>query len=123
MQGEHVPIVFFPRFSTFAGAAGKYYTQPVDMLGFETASITVFRGMITGGGGPTVAFEFEQSTDLIEWESMGPPFDPSSAGNVPATQQVGLPIARRYVRLYVVLGGADPVITLFAIGWAARTEQ
>ena len=35
--GEKVPIVFFPRFTTVAGVNIEFWTQPMDMLDFETA--------------------------------------------------------------------------------------
>lgn len=121
MQGEKVPMAFFPRFSTFTSAT-VFWTQPMDLIGFEQIQLTVFRSMMSGGT-PSLEFYLEESADGNDWEDMTAPFDPAAGlGNVEKTVQKSVIVARRFVRAGLKLMGTDPLVTVFMIGWAARTE-
>lgn len=122
MSGEKVPMAFFPRFSTFTSIA-TYWTQPIDMIGFDEIQLTVFRSVITGGGAPTLLFYIQESADGIEWYNSVPAFDPDGTGtNIAATAQKQLLLQRRFVRMGLeILTGTAPTVTVFAVGWASRT--
>ena len=113
--GEKVPMVFFPRFTTFVGNT-TFSTTPIDMLGFSGFSVTAFRGKMTGTS-PSISFEIQQSADLEDWHDL------ETAWNVPeSTSETRVIIpSRRYVRMAVILGGSDPSVTCFAVGYADRT--
>ena len=122
MTGEKVPMAFFPRLSTFTSIA-VFWTQPIDMIGFEEIQITAFRSVMTGGGGPTLLMYIQESADGLEWQNGVPPFDPDlSATNLAATIQKQMNVQRRFVRMGLeILTGTAPTVTVFAVGWAART--
>jgi hypothetical protein len=120
-DGEKVPLVFFPRFTTLTSAA-TFWSTPIDMIEFDTFQLTCFRSVITGGGAPTITFYIQHSADLIEWTDLIASFDPSAGDNVAGTVDKNGLVERRYVRVGVALGvTASPSATVFAIGWAART--
>lgn len=122
-DGEKVPLVFFPRFTTLTSAQA-FWTTPIDMIEFESFQLTCFRSVITGGGAPTITFYIQHSADLIDWVDMVGSFDPSSGVNVPGTVDKNGIVERRYVRVGVELGvTASPVATVFVQGWAARTVR
>ena len=125
-SGERVPVVFFPRFTALTGSGGtptEYISTPVDMLGFTFLSVTVFRSKIVHGGLDAILFAFEQSTDLVKFVDLGSPFDPAGGPNVAAEINFLGDIFRRYVRLKVTLdSAADNTGTIFAVGWASRTQ-
>lgn len=126
MEGERVPIVFHPRFTTLTATSTStaYTTTPMDMLGFNGISVELFRSKITGPATPTIAFQFEGSMDLDGWDDLGSPIDPSSgtnvAGNVLSTQQINY----RYLRLRTtVTTTGDSSVTVFVVGYATRTTS
>jgi hypothetical protein len=125
MVGEKVPMAFFPRFSTFTSQT-TFWTQPMDLIGFEQLSLTVYRSKITGGVTPTLAFKLQESADGIEWDELVADFDPANPGggtaNTEATEQKSALISRRFVRMGLSQGVSDTTVTVFAVGWAARTS-
>ncbi len=120
--GEKVPMVFFPRFSSFVGD-GSYYTTPIDMLGFGQFSVSGWRGKLLGTTSPTFGFLLQESADLESWENLdGVAWDPLEDGTDTKTHTP----TRRYVRMAVVLatsGGSDAQATCWAVGFAERTTQ
>ena len=125
-EGERVPLVFHPRFTTLTATSPstEYITTPMDMLGFNSISVTTFRTKITGSGTPTIAFAYQQSSDLVSWADLIPVFDPSGGINVAGEMNHDEPIARRYVRLKITIEcSAEASVTLFAVGWATRTTS
>ena len=64
-----------------------------------------------------------QSTDLVKFADLGSPFDPAGGPNAAAEINFLGDIFRRYVRLKVTLdSAADNTGTIFAVGWASRTQ-
>ena len=118
-SGEKVPMVFFPRFSTFAGT-NTFRTTPIDMLGFGSFSVTSWRGILIGASN-TFAFWIEESPDLETWAELGTAaFDPGAN----LTSVNTLTPTQRYVRMSVILtkGATDePTATCWAVGFAERT--
>lgn len=123
MMGEKIPIVFFPRFTTLAGDGITYWSQPTDMLPFDTFLLTFYRGPVMGGGAVTFEFYMEHSSDLIHWSEYTPSFDPSPGANVEGWTDKTGGLGERYFRVGVKLGGASPSATLWALGWASRTQS
>ena len=124
MGGEKIPVVFFPRFTTIAGDGIDYYTQPIDMLPFDGGNVEFYRSVITGGGTPAMQFVVQESVDLIVWDDVGTPFDPSSGTNVEGSVPFPFSVARRYMRVGVkIVTGTNPSVTIWAQGWASRTQQ
>ena len=122
-EGEKVPLVFFPRFTTLTSAA-TFWSAPIDMIEFESFQLTCYRSTITGGGAPTITFYIQHSADLIDWVDLVASFDPSAGVNVPGTVDRNGLIERRYVRVGIELAvTASPTATVFAMGWAARTMR
>lgn len=121
--GERVPIAFFPRFSTFSsGDATTYWSQPMDMLGFESIQLEVFRSKMVGTT-PTLEFYAQDSMAGVDFDDMTTAWDPAAGSNIEAAAPKSLPITQRYVRLGLKIMGTNPVVTVYAIGWAARTQS
>lgn len=118
MAGRLVPLVFFPRFTTLAGAAGggqDFTTAGTDVSAYSTAVVTVWRGAIVGSITPAFRIWFQDSTDQQVWSlcSGSPsPGDPGENQRIVYT----LSLSRRWLRARVEAGGADNVLTLWAMG-------
>jgi hypothetical protein len=121
VEGEHVPLAVFPRFTTLTSAT-TFWSAPLDLLEFQSWALTFFRSVITGGGSPTILFHVEGSSDLIRWDTVHTPFDPS-ASNVEGSAQRFADTLHRYLRIGVELDGTtSPTVTVYVIGYAVRTQ-
>ncbi len=122
MDGELVPLVMLPRFTTYAGLADPtqgFTTIGMDVTQYEGAILNVWRGHIVGTVTPGFTIWFEESTDQDRWTPCeGPPG--GARGNDPgenAEQQYDMRIKKRWFRIRVQLGGADNVVTCWAVGY------
>ena len=115
MSGKAFLAIFLPRYSTLAGA-GEFVTLPFDATRFERVSMHVWRGQMVGTN-PGFSVSFEESTDKDGWFSL----NPTGADPGQYTEQVySYDLARRYLRVRIVLGGTGPVATCYAF---ARLEK
>ena len=67
MAGRLVPLVMYPRYSSFAGRS-DYTTVPLDVSGFSKAVLTCWRGphnLTPASGG--VVFFCQESSDQVVW--------------------------------------------------------
>ena len=104
MAGEN--IVFFPKYTTLV--TGTYYSDPYEVTGYKTVSAEVNNTAIINSA--TVTARVQASSDLITWTDIGSDMTPSAGAS---TTQDNSDTAR-YVRLKVVIGGANATAAIWA---------
>jgi hypothetical protein len=104
-------IVFFPKYSSFAGATAPgtiYYSDPFDVTQWKSvAAETMFAG---ASGSPTISAIMEQSSDLLKWSDF-------STAMAPGVTESALRTASdpaRYIRLKLTVVGASTVAVVWA---------
>src|SRR5262245_21857196 len=114
MAGQRVPLILLPRYSTYAGVpitttgtigVAFFSTIAMDVTPYSSASVAVWRGKLVGSTTPGITFAFQESMDGVNWTTIGSTFDPTE--NV--EEQKSVTITKRYLRITVLLGGADNV--------------
>ena len=114
MAGKRLPIVFAPRYTTYAGS-GDFPSVGIDVSPFDTIVLNVWRGVIVGGG--SFNFKLQRSTDQTEWTTCaGWPFAPGEG----AESQLETSINDRYLRLVAVQDSMAQVTTCYAFGYFVR---
>ena len=118
MAGELVPLVLIPRYSTYVGAH-TFTTIGMEVTDYSKAIVNVWRGALSGTS-PTFQVSFEESTDQSNWTvcTGGTASDPGSD----TEQQYTATITKRWFRIVIVLGGTDPAVTCWAIGFLELRE-
>lgn len=122
MANDLVPLVMLPRHSTYAGRASptQYFsTIGLDVSEYDEAILNAWRGHIVGTITPGFALWFEESTDQDSWtRCVGSP--PGAGGCDPGEnteQQYTIVLRKRWFRMRWQLGGADNVVTCWAVGF------
>ena len=118
-SGMQVPLVLLPRFSTFAGVA-TFRTLPLDVSAYVNVSLNIWRAALCGTA-PTYAITIEESTDQVTWSTVSgttASYDPGSDTEGP---QNGA-LRKRWMRATIVLAGANPVATCWAIGFLEQRQ-
>ena len=111
MKGTLVPVALVPRYSSFFGPE-SYSTAPMNVEAYCKGTMTLWRGPLPGTT-PTFLAYFEDSHDGLVWT----PFNGS--GEDPGenlAMVVRFDLQRRWLRVRVVLTGADSAVSCFAVG-------
>ena len=113
MAGELVPLVLIPRYTTYSGDL-TFTTIAMDVTDYQSAIVNVWRGKLLGTS-PGITISFEESTDQVNWSTCasgtgGDPGEDTEAQYTPT-------IAKRWFRAKVVLTGADPIVSSWAVGF------
>jgi hypothetical protein len=118
MAGELVPLVLLPRYTTFSGAT-TFTTIGMEVTDYEKGIVNVWRGPLAGGG--TFQVSFEESTDGSNWTACtgGGAADPGA--NTEA--QYSPTLTKRWFRIKVVITGADPHVSCWALGHLMLRES
>ena len=118
MAGELVPLVLVPRYSTYVGAH-TFTTIGMEVTDYSKAIVNVWRGAVIGTSG-TFQVSFEESTDQSNWTvcTSGGGGDPGSDTEA----QYSPEISKRWFRIKIVVGGTDPAVTCWAIGFLELRE-
>lgn len=126
MPAVESTIVLLPRPTTLVGAA-TFCTMPLDVSGFGSVQLQVWRGPIRGGGTdpePYWKVFFEESLDCETW-ALG---SATPTGYDPAVDETGgdstfnrpqlfaYAFRLRWFRLRVEVAGDAPIVTCFAEG-------
>ena len=120
-QGEQVPLVLLPRYTTYAGlvntGTAPYYfaTIAMDVTEYQNAIVNVWRGKLVGTT-PGVAFTLQESTDQVTWTTCGG----TSAGFTPSENtetQYTAALTKRWLRIKIELASADTVVSCWAVGF------
>lgn len=105
-----VPIVFIPRYTTYAGG-GDFVSLPVNVAEYCELRVNVWRGTIVGPGG-TFGFNLQASFDQKTWgDIFGSDEDPGA--NTEALYEF-LTIRLPYLRSIVRVAGVSTVVTCYA---------
>jgi len=119
MAGELVPLVLLPRYTTFNGS-DTFTTIGMEVTDYTKAILNVWRGPVLNGG--SVQFTFEESTDQDSWTTC----DGKTAGWDPGAStedQVEPQLKKRWFRVKVVVGGTNPGVTCWALGFLEMRES
>jgi len=103
VAGEN--IVFFPKYTTLV--TGTYYSDPYEVTGYKTVCVQVGNAAVINSS--TVNGQLQESSDLLTWSDLGAGVTPT-AGNVGAED---LSDTARYVRLRIIIGGANSTSTVW----------
>lgn len=119
MAGELVPLVLLPRYTTYAGLlSGEWFTTiAMDVTQYSSAIVNVWRGLIVGSATPSFKVWFQESTDQVSWFACAGSNSSGDAVNPNAETQFTLTITKRWFRIKVQLGGADNVVSCWAVGF------
>lgn len=109
--GELVPLVMLPRYSTFHGAT-DFTTIAMDVTEYQNAILNVWRGPSAG----TFGITFEESTDQDTWKTCDNTTALSDPGAGLEAQYTAY-LNRRWFRVKVTVGGTNPSVTCWAVGY------
>jgi hypothetical protein len=112
MNGEILPLVMLPRYTSFVGAT-SFKTAPLESSAFANATLTLWRGKLVGTGTPTFTAFFETSNDTVTWSSLVP------AGVDPGEDTalvVATPLKQAWFRLKIVLTGTNVGVGCWCAG-------
>ena len=120
MEGELVPVVLIPRFTTYIGSSA-FASLALEVERFSGGSVSLWRGPLIGTGSPTFTAFMETSEDGVDWVSQNGAtgYSPGANGFLPVTLgTLGLP--RRLFRIRVVLTGTGVAVTCWCAGSLVR---
>ena len=119
MAGELVPLVMLPRYASFVGAE-TFTTIGMEVTDYTNAIVNVWRGPIPGAG--TFGITFQESTDQDTWSTCGNTTVDSDPG-ASAEAQYTANLKKRWFRVKVVLGGTDPAVSCWGLGFLEMRES
>ena len=116
IQDSTTPIVFFPRFTTIAGAQ-IFETAAMNVERYSKGWITVWRGTLLFGGA-TAGFgaTIQESEDQQVWTpcaGTAPNADPGAN----AQTVIECPISNRWLRAVIEFSGDEPVVSCWLAGF------
>lgn len=118
MAGMQVPVVMFPRFTSLSGAT-TFVTVGMDVSDYEEAVLEFYRS--SGAGLGTIAITYEESTDQNTWTTCAGGAFADPGANL-STQHKPV-LSKRWYRASVTLTGANPVVTIWAVGFLVMRES
>ncbi len=121
MEGELVPLVLIPRFTSYlCGTAREFVSVQLDVAEFQNALVSLWRGPLLGSGEPgepTFTAYMETSQDGTVW-TVTPPLssghDPGANGTL--ALNVGFPHLK-FLRIRIKLTGTGPAVTCWCTGF------
>ena len=116
-EGQLVPIVLFPRFTSLLGAT-TFYGFAYDVRAYSAVRVTMWRGPLVGDPSATFKFYFEESTDRVNWVAC----NGTASGEDPgenAESQGSFAVTHRWFRSLVTMQGLSPPpgVTCWAQGF------
>ncbi len=123
MAAVESSLVLLPRPTTLVGAT-SFTTLPLDVSGFGSVQLQLWRGPTRGAGSPTIKFYFEESLDTETW-ALGPstpvgydPADETTGGDptLAKPQLFSYAFRLRWFRLRIETTGTAPIFTCWAEG-------
>lgn len=117
MGQPELPLVLIPRHTAYVGQ-GAYTTVGLDVMLFESATVTVWRGAFVGMG-TSFRITFQESDDQTNWVTCG---NTTASIDVPEdTELVEEPtFSRRYFRFLANLQGINAGVTCRATGFLRK---
>jgi len=104
-------ILLLPRFTSFAGS-GPFYTAPMNVRAYRKAILDAWSGQGIGADTSTATITAEESTDLGVWTDV-----------VTSDDGIGVDFSMEWMRLKIVLTGANPANTVWAVGNFVLREE
>jgi hypothetical protein len=121
MAGRSVPIVLIPKYTTYAGDGGTFYTPPIPIGAYDTLVATIFGGKVVGPGGSACTLQCQESNDLTTWTdcSGGTPTYPGPFTPV----QYSFTLEKGWLRFGVHINNASALVTLSVEGHLELREK
>ncbi len=119
MAGELVPLVLLPRYSTFNGSE-TFTTIGMEVTDYTQTILNVWRGPVLNGG--SIAFTFQESTDQDSWTTCSgttASWDPGASTEAQVTAE----LKKRWFRVKVLVGGTNPGVSCWALGFLEMRES
>jgi hypothetical protein len=113
-QGELVPLVLLPRYSSYVGAS-DFVTIAMDVTEYQTAIVNCWRGILEAG--VTLVFTFQESTDQVTWSNCAGTNTVNYNPGVETEGQASATLAKKWFRVKVTLAGTGPAGTCWAVGF------
>jgi hypothetical protein len=113
-KGALDPIVLIPRFTTYIGTNTTFETGAIDVSRYGSGVLIVARGPQLGTS-PNVDVLIQDSEDGVVWNTL------TTAYLNPATSEdLSLPLTRRWLRAKVALFGTNAAVTCWCTGLLER---
>ena len=119
MAGLRVPVVIFPRFTSFIGAT-TYTSLALDVAAYSSLELSIWRGPLVGTT-PSFAASLYDSMDRDNWTLGDGPANVDPGQNV--EQQYVWQLTERWLRISLLLGGTTPGTTCWAAGFLVKRER
>lgn len=119
MAGLRVPVVLFPRYSTFLGPMA-FPTAFIPVAAYSSIYLEFWHGPITGGAPITITFD--ESNDAQDLTSCGggPWSIPMGSGQSPLSAS----LSKAWLRATLILaGGPSSGVTCYAQGFFELREK
>lgn len=107
MQGQMVPVILLPRFTSFAGL-GVYETAPLEVTEYDRMVVVLGRNVVAIDAATVT---FQDSHDGVEWFDL---HTESGVGTVDVT------LTRRWFRLTIELENDASYVTYWCAGQLRR---
>lgn len=102
--------VLLPRYTALYST--EVHSAPVAVKDFSRTLISCWRGTGLGSTSAGVAFQLQQSADLVNWFDVGASFTPTNPGEETTVER---DLQLEWVRLEATPSGATPGVTCWAV--------
>ena len=122
MAGQLTPLVLLPRYTTYAGQS-TFVTLAMDVTDYSSALINVWRGKLIGTDTPSILLTMQESSDQVNWTTCAGAnvngYDPGQETEGQSTPT----LKKRWFRVQVVVGGTNPTVSCWAVGFLEQRES
>jgi len=118
LDGRLVPVVLYPRFTTFVGEGVQFRTFAVDVAPYEGARLAFWRGPIVGDPSAVLKFFLEESQTRDDWAQLGSTIEPSEASET----GVEVTFTRKWFRVTAEIALGSGSVTCWGQGVLVKRE-
>ena len=120
LSGTRVPVVVFPRYTTFYGGI-EFPSHAMSVRPYEGMEVNAWMGEQGGTGATSTKLSFRQSMDRIRWEPIPSMTDLDLSAGVEVRETVKFTLP--WFRITVILGGSQPISTLWVEGFFMERHE
>lgn len=120
MSGPNMPVVFYPRYTTFLGGGPIWFTVPIPVAAYASVYVDFWHGSLMVA--PTVGVTFQESNDGTNWTTCdGGPWTIVPA---PGENSVSALLSKAWFQFGVSFGGGPTAgVTCWAEGFFELRER
>ena len=119
LDGQLVPVVLYPRFTTFVGEGVPFRTFPLDVAAYEGAQLSFWRGPMLGDMSPILKFFLEESQTQDKWTILGSAVEPGEA----VETLVDVTFTRKWFRVTAEISLGPGYVTCWGQGFLVKREM